>query len=139
MEGEIGPFTYRKACIEDLQRINELTDVMENYMAGLYGLKLSDADLEEEHYDEDEIDDVFVAVNNDDGTVIGYTSISRGEDEWAGPHYELEHLAIDEDFRGVGIGKHLFAILAQKAEAEGMNITAGTLERNRRALEFYES
>ncbi|MFQ6060081.1 MAG: GNAT family N-acetyltransferase [Thermoplasmata archaeon] len=133
------PIEVRKARREDLGRINDLTDAMHKYMAGLYGLELSTHELEEEHYDEDELEDVYVAVDAERGVVIGYMSFSHGRDEWAGPHYALGHMVVDEDYGSLGIGRELFSVLAQRAREECVNITTGTLKRNKRAMEFYES
>ncbi|MFB0544036.1 MAG: N-acetyltransferase family protein [Candidatus Bathyarchaeia archaeon] len=127
----------RRARGEDLESINNLTDVMHNYLADLYGLRLSAEELEEEHYDEDELEDVYVA-EDAKGGVIGYMSFSLGRDEWAGPHYELEHIVVHEDYRGQGMGRKLFDVLLERARREGVNITTGTLAKNQRALRFYK-
>lgn len=127
----------RKALTEDLEAVNELTDSMHRHLAGLYGLELSELELEEEHFDEEELGNVYVADSVRDG-VIGYMSFSKGRDEWAGSHYELEHIVVHENFRGHGVGKMLFEILLGRAKLEGVNITTGTLARNERALRFYE-
>lgn len=126
----------RKARIGDLGAINDLTDLMHNYMAGLYGLELSAEELEEEHYDEDELENTYVA--EEEGVVVGYMSFSTGVDEWAGPHCELEHIVVREEYTGLGVAKKLFDILLERARSEGVNITTGTLSRNRRALGFYK-
>jgi len=127
----------RKARVEDLGAINDLTDAMHRYLAGLYGLELSAEELEEEHYEEDELEDVYVAEDGE-GHIVGYMSFSLGRDEWAGPHYELEHIVVHEDYRGLGIGRRLFEVLLERARREGVNITTGTLAKNQRALRFYE-
>jgi len=129
--------SIRKAEAGDLRTINELTDEMHNYLAALYGLELSPEELEDEHYAEDELENTYVAVS-DKGLVVGYMSFSPGRDEWAGPHYELEHIVVHEDYRGLGIARRLFDILLRKARREGVNIRTGTLERNKTALRFYE-
>jgi len=127
----------RKAGAEDLKAINDLTDEMHRYLAGLYGLELSERELGEEHFEEEELENVYVAESVEAG-VVGYLSFSKGVDEWAGPHYELEHLVIHEGHRGLGVGKKLFEVLLEKAEREEVNIRTGTLTRNERALRFYE-
>ena len=129
--------TVRKANTDDLVVINELTDSMHHHLASIYGLELSLQELEEEHFDEEELGNVYVAESALDG-VVGYMSFSEGRDEWAGPCYMLEHIVVREIFRGLGIGKMLFEILLGKSKREGVNITAGTLARNERALRFYE-
>jgi len=127
----------RKARVGDLKIINDLTDAMHHYLAGLYGLELSAEELEEEQYDEDELEDTYVAEDIGRG-VVGYMSFSLGRDEWAGPNYELEHIVVHEDYMGLGIAKKLFDALLKKAKRKGVNITTGTLARNKRALRFYE-
>jgi len=127
----------RKARLEDLETINVLTDAMHHYLAGLYGLELSPEELEEEHYEEDELENLYVAEDAERG-VIGYMSFSLGRDEWAGPRYELEHIVVHEDYRDLGIGRRLFDVLLERARREGVNITARTLAKNQRALRFYE-
>ena len=129
--------TCRKARVEDLEAINELTDTMHNYLAGLYGLELSREELEEEHLEEEELENTYVAEKGGE-IVAGYMSFSKGRDEWAGPHYELEHIVVREDYGGFGIAKSLFDILLEKAKREGLNIKAGTLKRNARGIRFYE-
>jgi len=126
----------RKARTGDLGAINDLTDLMHNYIAGLYGLEFSAEELEEEHYDEDELENTYVA--EDEGDVVGYMSFSPGVDEWAGPHYELEHIMVREEYMGLGAAVKLFDTLLERARKEGVNITTGTLSRNMRALGFYE-
>jgi len=126
----------RKARLEDLGAINDLTDAMHQYLAGLYGLKLSKEELEEEHYDEDDLEQTYVAEDVERG-VIGYMSFSKGRDEWAGLHFELEHLVVHENYRGLSVARKLFEILLKRARRERVNITTGTLARNRGALRFY--
>jgi GNAT superfamily N-acetyltransferase len=52
--------------------------------------------------------------------------------------YELEHIVVRENFSCLGVWKLLFEILLGRAKFEGVNITAGTLARNERALRFYK-
>lgn len=127
----------RKARESDLEAINGLTDALHNYLAGLYGLELSAEELDEEHYEEDELENIYVAQVKE-CLVVGYMSFSLGRDEWAGSHYELEHIVAHKDYRGLGIARKLFDILLERARLEGVNITTGTLYRNERALRFYE-
>ena len=127
----------RKARIEDLSAINQLTDAMHNYLAGLYKLKLADEELEEEHFTEEQLENVYVA-EIVEGGVIGYVSFSKGSDEWAGPNYEIDHTVVHQDYRGLGIGRKLFEIVLERALREGVNITTGTLVKNQRALRFYQ-
>jgi len=126
----------RKARVEDLDVINELTDMMHRYMANLYRLELSREELEEEHFDEEELDNTYVAESA--GNVVGYISFSKGKNEWAGPYYEIEHIVVAEKHRRQGIGRNLFKIVLGKAKEEKVNITAGTLARNKEASRFYE-
>jgi ribosomal protein S18 acetylase RimI-like enzyme len=128
----------RKAGVEDLEAINVLTDEMHNYLAELYGLKLSSEELEEEHFDEEELgENVYVAESEEDN-IIGYTSFSKSENEVAGPHYEVEHLVVAAKYRGLNVGRMLFNIVFERAKREKVNITTGTLARNEGALKFYE-
>ncbi len=127
----------RKAGEEDLNVINDLTDEVHRYLAGLYGLELSRWELEKEHFEVEELENVHVAEDIEAG-VVGYLSFSKRVDEWAGPHYELEHLVIHEGYRGLSVGKKLFEVLLEKARREAVNITTGTLAKNERALRFYE-
>jgi len=127
----------RKALHEDLEAINVLTDELHRYLADLYGLELSAGELEEEHYDRDELENTYVAEDAETG-VVGYMSFSKGRDEWAGSHYLLEHIVVHEAYRGTNVAKMLFDVILQRAKSEGMNITTGTLTRNERALRFYD-
>jgi GNAT superfamily N-acetyltransferase len=120
----------RKARLEDLEAVNDLTDDMHNYLAKLYGLKLSKEELEEEHYDESDLEQTYVAEDGEKD-IVGYMSFSKNYDEWAGPHFELEHLVIHEDYRRLGLARKLFEFLLDKARREGVNIEAGTLVRNK--------
>jgi len=133
----VGLITIRKAKGGDLEVINKLTDEMHRYLECLYGLELTLDELEEEHFDEEELENTWVAEIADKG-VVGYMSFSRGVNEWAGPNYELEHIVVSEEHQGLGIGKKLFDIILEKAEKEKVNITTGTLARNEKALTFYE-
>ena len=127
----------RQARVEDLEAINELTDEMHIYLSDLYGLELSEQELKKEHFDEGELGNTYVADGSEVG-VVGYMSFSRGMNEWAGPNYELEHIVVREDHRGLGVARRLFEVLLERARGEGVNITTGTLARNERALRFYE-
>jgi ribosomal protein S18 acetylase RimI-like enzyme len=129
--------TIRKARPEDLKAVNSLTDYMHNYLAKLYGLKLSKSELEEEHLDESDLEQTCVAEDGKRG-VVGYISFSKDSNEWAGPHFELEHLVIHEDYQKLGLARKLFEILSNKALQEGVNIETETLTRNKRALTFYK-
>jgi GNAT superfamily N-acetyltransferase len=126
----------RKARPEDLEAVNDLTDDMHNYLAKLYGLKLSKEELEEEHYDESDLEHTYVAEHGGRG-IVGYMSFSKNYDEWAGSHFELEHLVIHEDYQRLGLARKLFQFLLGKARQEGVNIKTGALVRNKRALMFY--
>jgi GNAT superfamily N-acetyltransferase len=127
----------RKARPEDLEPVNDLTDDMHNYLAGLYELKLSKDELEEEHFDESDLGRTYVAEDGARG-VVGYLSFSKNCDEWAGPYFELEHLVIHGDCRRLGLARRLFEFLLNKARQERVNIKTGTLTRNKRALTFYK-
>jgi GNAT superfamily N-acetyltransferase len=127
----------RKARSEDLKAINDLTDDMHNYLARLYGLKLSKDKLEEEHCDEDELGRTYVAEDVEKG-VVRYLSSSKNYDEWVGPYFKLEHLVIHEDYGRLGVARRLFEFLLNKARQERVNIKTGTLVRNKRALTFYK-
>jgi GNAT superfamily N-acetyltransferase len=111
---------------------------MHRYLAGLYELELSKEELEEEHYDEDDLEETFVAEDAEKDVVVGYMSFSLGRNEWAGPHLELEHLVVHEDYRGLGVARKLFKVLEEKAKQKKVNITTGTLVRNKGALKFYK-
>jgi len=127
----------RKAVVQDLEAVNALTDTMHRHLAGLHGLELSAEELEEEHYDEDKLVNLYVA-EDDEAGVVAYMSFSKGKDEWASAHYELEHIVVREGFRGMAIGRKLFQVLLERANREGVNIATGTLARNEEALRFYE-
>ena len=86
---------------------------------------------------EDELENLYVAEDAEAG-VVAYMSFSKGSDEWAGAHYELEHIVVREDFRSMAIGRKLFEILLEEANREGVNIATGTLARNKEALRFYK-
>ncbi len=120
-----------------MDSLNRLTDAMHAELASLYGLELSQEELEEEHFCERELQNVFVAEDKD-GRIVGYLSFSKGEDEWVGPHYSLDHLSIDEEYMGMGVGGGLCNRLLELARSEGLNLTAGSLKRNKRALELYQ-
>jgi len=128
----------RRAQAKDLAFINSLTDCMQNYLAGLYGSKPSDKELEEEHYDEEDLEGTLVAEDAETGVVAGYLSFSQSKNEWAGPHLELEHLVVREDYKRLGIATELCRALEEKTKRKKVNITAGTLVRNKRALKFYK-
>jgi arylsulfatase A-like enzyme len=83
--GVVDLITIRKAKGGDLEVINKLTDEMHRYLACLYGLKLTLGELEEEHFDEEELENTWVAEVADKG-VVGYMSFSRGVNEWARAH-----------------------------------------------------
>lgn len=126
----------RKALERDLKAINDLTDELHRYLAGMYDLELSAEELEEEHFVREELGNVYVAEDTETG-IVGYISFSPARDEWAGQHYELEHLVVREDFRGSGVAEMLFSILLERAKLERLNIKTGTLLRNEGALRFY--
>ncbi len=128
----------RKAGVEDLEAINGLTDEMHNYLAELYGLKLSFKELEEEHFNEEELEGNVYVAESEEKNIIGYVSFSKSENEVAGPHYEVEHLVVAEKYRGLNVGRMLFNIVFERAKREKVNITTGTLARNEGALKFYE-
>lgn len=130
--------TVRQAQAKDLTSINSLTDRMHNYLAGLYGLQPSKKELQEEHYDEDELEKTFVAEDAEKGVVVGYLSFSLHRNEWAGPHFELEHLMVREDYKRLGVATELCRVLEEKAKHKKVNIIAGTLVRNKGALKFYK-
>jgi ribosomal protein S18 acetylase RimI-like enzyme len=128
----------RKARPEDLDAIDALTDEMHNYLADLYGLKLSSEELEDEHFDEEELKGNVYVAESEENKIVGYVCFSRAEDEMAGPHYEVEHIAVGEKHRGLSVGRALFNVVLEQAKKEKVNITTGTLARNKGALKFYE-
>jgi GNAT superfamily N-acetyltransferase len=110
---------------------------MHHYLANLYGLKLSSKELEEEHFDEEELRNVYVA-DSEENEVIGYVSFSKGENEIAGPYYEVEHLVVAEKYRRLNVGRMLLNIVLERAKKENANMTTATPARNQEALKFYE-
>lgn len=128
----------RKARNNDLDEINRLTINMHNYLASLYEMGLPEEALKEEMFTKEELVNVYVAEDAVKGKAIGYMSFSSGEDEWAGSYYELEHIIVDKQYRGRGIGHKLFQVLLDRANRGRVNIVTGSLQRNENALRFYE-
>lgn len=128
----------RKGVPEDLNRLNELTVQMHEFMGAQMGIKFSREELEHENIDEDELDGVFVAII--DGNIEGYIAFSTKTEtnEFYGTYYELHHIVVDEKFRGKGIGKELIRVVVERAKKENVNILTEVLVTNDSVLEFYK-
>jgi GNAT superfamily N-acetyltransferase len=111
---------------------------MHRYLANLYGLELSPEELEEEHFDEEELRRNVYVADSEEKEVIGYVSFSKGENEIAGPYYEVEHLVVAEKYRRLNVGRMLLNVVLERAKKENANMTTATPARNEEALKFYE-
>lgn len=115
-----------------------LADEMRNFMADFYGIRLSAKELEEAHSNEKELEENVYVAQGEEDNIIGYVSFSRSENEWAGPHYEVEHIVVAEKYSELNVGRMLFNVVLEKAKKEKVNITTSTIAGNEAALKFYE-
>ena len=84
--------------------------------------------------EKDELEDgaFHIMVCENDGTVVGVGRLHfNSEDEW-----QIRYMAVEDSYRGRGIGKIVLSKLEEAAKSEG----AGQIELNARetAVQFYE-
>jgi N-acetylglutamate synthase-like GNAT family acetyltransferase len=128
----------RRATVEDLVGINQLTFEMHNHLGRLVGLKFNKQDLAEEMYQgEDDLKNVYVAENN--AGVVGCVAFSQEilENEFFGRYIHLYHITVKKELRRKGVASKLLTILLRKAEKENVNIVTNTLYLNKDAQQFF--
>jgi ribosomal protein S18 acetylase RimI-like enzyme len=128
----------RRATVDDVAAINQLTFEMHNHLGELVGLKFTKLNLAEEMYEkEDDLKNVYVAENSTG--VVGYMAFSQEirQNEFFGKYIHLYHIAVKKEFRRKGVASKLFSILLRRAEHENVNIVTETLRLNKDAQKFF--
>lgn len=124
----------RKATSQDMSSVFEMVKTLALYEKAPEEVKTS---LEEYIRDfEAEIFDVLVA--DKDGEVIGIALYFLTFSTWKGRMMFLEDFVVNDEYRGIGIGKFLFDSLIEQAQALGCKLMKWqVLDWNEPAINFY--
>jgi ribosomal protein S18 acetylase RimI-like enzyme len=81
---------------------------------------------------------LFVARHRDSDELVGFAFALAASElgDWDRTAVEIEDIVVDENARGLGVGRRLLA--AVREHAAGRDVRLGVLEANTAALRFYE-
>ncbi|HAD33022.1 MAG TPA: N-acetyltransferase [Chitinophagaceae bacterium] len=75
-----------------------------------------------------------------DSNLIAVTGYWLGVKLYCGPYLEVDNLVVQEDFRGLGIGRQIMEFLYQEAQQKGcLVIMLDAYKNNTRAGQFYSN
>ena len=133
------PFRLRKATVDDVRDILRIINELATYEREPEAVVNTEADLTDHLFGEHPA--VFCNVAEVDGTVVGIALWFLTYSTWEGRHgIWLEDLYVDEDYRGLGIGKALLTQLCAIAESRGYRRVEWTvLNWNTPSINFYRS
>ena len=131
-------YTIRKGKKEDMASVWSLIKALAIFEKEPDAVEVTVADLERDGFSENPKFEVFVAEleNNLVGIALFYYRYST----WKGPTIHLEDLIVQEDKRGLGIGKSLYNEVMRFAYAKKVKrVEWDVLDWNTHAINFYES
>ena len=131
-------YTIRIGKKEDMASVWSLIKALAIFEKEPDAVEVTVADLERDGFSENPKFEVFVAEleNNLVGIALFYYRYST----WKGPTIHLEDLIVQEDKRGLGIGKSLYNEVMRFAYAKKVKrVEWDVLDWNTHAINFYES
>jgi len=127
----------RPAERKDLPALDTLSFELHRDLGRLVGREFTDEELEEERFVDADLPGIYVAEEADEIVAVIAFATKPAENEWVGKHYEIYHIYVKPAHQGRGIGTCLFELVRQRAIADDVNLTIGTLLANRDAIRFY--
>ncbi|MBN1923220.1 MAG: GNAT family N-acetyltransferase [Nanoarchaeota archaeon] len=128
----------RKAIKSDIPLLNKLDIDMHNYLGSQIGVKFTASD---ESYTEADFkkQNVYVAVV--DNRMVGFITFSKKllfDEFYGGKYVFLDDFAVDNNYRGKGVGKKLYKIVLDYAKKNKANIKVDTLVTNKKTIKLYK-
>jgi ribosomal protein S18 acetylase RimI-like enzyme len=130
--------TIRKGIKEDMPSVWLLIKELAVFENEADAVEVTVADLEKDGFSENPKFEVFVAeVEN---KIVGIALFYYRYSTWKGPTVHLEDLIVQEDKRGLGIGKALYNEVMRFAFSKKVKrIDWDVLDWNTNAVKFYEN
>ncbi len=130
----------RKVEVEDIEAVLELKRGSMGPVWEDAGISYDDESLRKFLQDRFVNDRMIVAVDDDDGRLVGFLHSTTFEGVVSSKKIrEIFTLAVHPDHFGEGIGKELMENERKNAKAEGVDIVRlEVLSENKRAIDFYD-
>lgn len=131
-------FTIRKGEKEDMAAVLQLIKALAAFEKEANAVEVSIADLERDGFSQNPLFEVFVAEIGKD--IVGIALFYYRYSTWKGKTIHLEDLIVQEDKRGLGIGKALYAEVLRYAHQLGLKrVEWNVLDWNTPAVNFYKN
>ena len=131
-------FTIRKGEKEDMAAVLQLIKALAAFEKEANAVEVSIADLERDGFSQNPLFEVFVAEIGKD--IVGIALFYYRYSTWKGKTIPLEDLIVQEDKRGLGIGKALYAEVLRYAHQLGLKrVEWNVLDWNTPAVNFYKN
>lgn len=131
-------FSIRKGIKEDMSSVWLLIKELAVFENEPDAVEVTIADLEKDGFSENPKFEVFVAEMENE--IVGIALFYYRYSTWKGPTVHLEDLIVQEDKRGLGIGKGLYNEVMRFAYAKKVKrIDWDVLDWNINAVKFYEN
>jgi GNAT superfamily N-acetyltransferase len=129
--------TVRRAIAGDEGEILRLIIALATYERQPEAVRATEASLAASLFNEDPR--VFAHLAELDGRTVGFALWFLTYSTWTAlPSLYVEDIYVEETCRGAGVGRRLFEVLGQEAEARGCGrIDWAVLDRNEPAMAFY--
>lgn len=131
-------FTIRKGKKEDMTSVLTLIKALAEFEKETHAVEVTATDLERDGFSENPLFEVFVA--EVESAIVGIALFYYRYSTWKGKTIHLEDLIVQEDKRGMGIGKALYAEVLKYAHHLGLKrVEWNVLDWNTPAVNFYKS
>ena len=129
---------YRKGTIADLPQTLGLVKELAEYENAIEQVETTVEQMEADGFGERPLFDFFVAETTD--KLVGLGLYYFRYSTWKGKVLYLEDIIVTEQYRGKGIGKRMFNLMAQEAISTNCNqMMWQVLDWNGDAMKFYDT
>lgn len=131
-------YKIRIAQKNDMPEVLRLIKHLAVYEKEPDAVEVTVEDLEEKGFGKNKLFDCYVAETN--GKIRGMALFYFRYSTWKGKTVHLEDLIVEEEFRGMGLGKALYTkVMEFGAKHQVKRIEWAVLDWNKPAIDFYES
>ncbi len=131
-------YTIRKGKVKDMPAVLSLIKELAAFEKEANAVVVTVADLERDGFSDHPLFEVFVA--EIERKIVGIALFYYRYSTWKGKTIHLEDLIVQEDKRGMGIGKALYTEVLNYAHQLGLKrVEWNVLDWNTPAVDFYKS